>query len=118
MRGIKAVAPGRPSQRDRARDRVLREAIRLRGRPGLHRARHRTRLPLGPDRPALRRAPATITDRAGMTFTIEPMLNLGTHDWEIWDDGWTVVTADRRRSAQFEHTLLVTEDGAEILTLP
>jgi methionyl aminopeptidase len=54
----------------------------------------------------------------GMVFTIEPMLNLGTPDWEMWDDGWTVVTADRRRSAQFEHTLLVTDTGAEILTLP
>jgi methionyl aminopeptidase len=53
---------------------------------------------------------------AGMTFTIEPMLNLGTHEWEMWDDGWTVVTKDRRRSAQFEHTLLVTDSGAEILT--
>jgi methionyl aminopeptidase len=53
----------------------------------------------------------------GMTFTIEPMLNLGTHEWEMWDDGWTVVTRDRRRSAQFEHTLVVTETGAEILTL-
>jgi len=56
--------------------------------------------------------------RPGMTFTIEPMLNLGTHEWVMWDDGWTVVTADGRRSAQFEHTLLVTSDGAEILTLP
>src|SRR3954454_2072813 len=56
--------------------------------------------------------------RPGMTFTIEPMLNLGTHEWVMWDDGWTVVTADERRSAQFEHTLLVTSDGAEILTLP
>jgi len=54
----------------------------------------------------------------GMVFTIEPMLNLGTPDWELWEDGWTVVTADRRRSAQFEHTLVVTETGAEILTLP
>ena len=53
----------------------------------------------------------------GMTFTIEPMLNLGTHEWQMWDDGWTVVTKDRRRSAQFEHTLLVTDEGAEILTL-
>ena len=53
---------------------------------------------------------------AGMTFTIEPMLNLGSHEWEMWSDGWTVVTKDRRRSAQFEHTLLVTETGAEILT--
>ena len=54
----------------------------------------------------------------GMTFTIEPMLNLGTSQWEMWEDGWTVVTADRRRSAQFEHTILITEDGNEILTLP
>ena len=54
----------------------------------------------------------------GMTFTIEPMLNLGTHEWDMWDDGWTVVTRDRRRSAQFEHTLLVTADGAEVLTHP
>ncbi|QQS00745.1 MAG: type I methionyl aminopeptidase [Austwickia sp.] len=53
----------------------------------------------------------------GMTFTIEPMLNLGTPDWTMWDDDWTVVTADRRRSAQFEHTILVTAAGAEILTL-
>jgi methionyl aminopeptidase len=54
----------------------------------------------------------------GMTFTIEPMLNLGTHAWDMWDDDWTVVTKDRRMSAQFEHTLLVTDAGAEILTLP
>ncbi|MEI2821568.1 MAG: type I methionyl aminopeptidase [Marmoricola sp.] len=54
----------------------------------------------------------------GMTFTIEPMLNLGTHTWDMWDDGWTVVTKDKRVSAQFEHTLLVTQTGAEILTLP
>ena len=54
----------------------------------------------------------------GMTFTIEPMLNLGTHQWDMWEDDWTVVTKDKRPSAQFEHTLLVTEDGAEILTVP
>ena len=53
----------------------------------------------------------------GMTFTIEPMLNLGTHEWTMWDDGWTVVTKDLRRSAQFEHTVLITDDGPEILTL-
>ncbi len=56
--------------------------------------------------------------RPGMTFTIEPMLNLGTHEWDMWEDGWTVVTRDRRTSAQFEHTLLVTGTGAEVLTLP
>jgi methionyl aminopeptidase len=54
----------------------------------------------------------------GMTFTIEPMLNLGTHEWEMWDDNWTVVTKDGKPSAQFEHTLLVTPDGAEVLTHP
>src|SRR6187200_1696008 len=47
----------------------------------------------------------------GMTFTIEPMLNLGTHEWNMWGDNWTVVTKDGRASAQLEHTLLVTEDG-------
>lgn len=54
----------------------------------------------------------------GMTFTIEPMINLGTLDYEIWDDDWTVVTSDGQWTAQFEHTLVVTDDGAEILTLP
>jgi methionyl aminopeptidase len=54
----------------------------------------------------------------GMTFTIEPMLTLGTIEYDIWPDNWTVVTKDRKRTAQFEHTLLVTDDGAEILTLP
>jgi methionyl aminopeptidase len=54
----------------------------------------------------------------GMVFTIEPMLTLGTHEWTMWDDGWTVVTADRSLTAQFEHTLVVTDSGSEILTLP
>ncbi|MEJ5915802.1 type I methionyl aminopeptidase [Pseudokineococcus sp. 1T1Z-3] len=54
----------------------------------------------------------------GMTFTVEPMLCLGTPEHDLWDDGWTAVTKDRRRSAQFEHTVLVTEAGPEILTLP
>ncbi|TQL47898.1 methionine aminopeptidase type I [Homoserinimonas aerilata] len=54
----------------------------------------------------------------GMVFTIEPMLTLGTHEWDMWDDDWTVTTKDRSLTAQFEHTLVVTERGAEILTLP
>jgi methionyl aminopeptidase len=54
----------------------------------------------------------------GMVFTIEPMLTLGTHEWTMWDDGWTVLTADRSLTAQFEHTIVVTDTGAEILTLP
>ena len=56
--------------------------------------------------------------KPGMTFTIEPMITLGTGDWYMWDDGWTVLTADGSRCAQFEHTLAVTEKGAEVLTLP
>ena len=63
-----------------------------------------------------------------MTFTIEPMLTLGPlcvikdrngreMDHRIWDDAWTAVTLDGRRTAQFEHTLLVTEDGVERLTV-
>ncbi len=60
----------------------------------------------------------------GMVFTIEPMLTMGTPSspgtiaWDEWDDGWTVVTRDRALTAQFEHTLVVTENGADILTLP
>ncbi|HWM33081.1 MAG TPA: type I methionyl aminopeptidase [Pseudolysinimonas sp.] len=54
----------------------------------------------------------------GMVFTIEPMLTLGTTDWDLWDDDWTVVTRDRGLSAQFEHTLVVTDRGCEVLTLP
>lgn len=61
---------------------------------------------------------ATVIIEPGMTFTIEPMLTLGSIDYEIWADGWTVVTRDRKRTAQFEHTILVTESGQEILTLP
>jgi methionyl aminopeptidase len=89
MRGVKAVAPG------------IAETFHS----GLYVPHY--------DNPAL----ATVME-VGMTFTIEPMITLGTHDYEMWDDGWTVVTRDRRWTAQFEHTLVVTEDGAEILTLP
>jgi methionyl aminopeptidase len=52
----------------------------------------------------------------GMTFTIEPMINLGDWRSRTWPDGWTAVTADGSRSAQFEHTVLVTDDGVEVLT--
>ena len=59
---------------------------------------------------------ATTVIEPGMTFTIEPMITMGAWQHEIWDDNWTAVTVDRRRTAQFEHTLLVNDDGAEILT--
>jgi methionyl aminopeptidase len=54
----------------------------------------------------------------GMVFTVEPMLTLGDHHHDMWDDGWTAVTKDRSWTAQWEHTVLVTDTGAEILTLP
>jgi methionyl aminopeptidase len=54
--------------------------------------------------------------RPGMVFTIEPMLTLGDPDVVQWDDGWTIVTLDGQPSAQFEHTVLVTKDGVDVLT--
>lgn len=54
--------------------------------------------------------------RPGMTFTVEPMITLGTWQHKMWDDDWTAVTADGKRTAQFEHTCLVTDDGVEVLT--
>ncbi|NEN06398.1 type I methionyl aminopeptidase [Diaminobutyricibacter tongyongensis] len=55
--------------------------------------------------------------QVGMVFTIEPMLTLGTHEWDLWADDWTVTTRDKSITAQFEHTLVVTERGAEVLTV-
>jgi len=52
----------------------------------------------------------------GMVFTVEPMLTLGSQDWDMWNDDWTVTTKDKSFTAQFEHTVLITESGAEILT--
>ena len=53
----------------------------------------------------------------GMTLTVEPMINLGALPYDIWDDGWTVANRDGKFTAQFEHTIVITEDGNEILTL-
>jgi methionyl aminopeptidase len=55
--------------------------------------------------------------KVGMVFTIEPMLTLGTHEWDMWPDNWTVLTKDKSITAQFEHTIAITDDGPEILTL-
>jgi methionyl aminopeptidase len=60
---------------------------------------------------------ATTVLEAGMTFTIEPMITIGDWRHTMWPDGWTAVTVDGRRTAQFEHTLVVTADGADVLTL-
>ena len=58
----------------------------------------------------------TVIMRPGMTFTIEPMITLGTWQHRMWDDDWTAVTADGKRTAQFEHTILVTDTGFDVLT--
>lgn len=118
MRAIKAVAPGRPVS---VIGRVIESYARRFGYGvvrdftghGIGTSFHSGLVIPHYDDPAY----DTVLS-AGMTFTIEPMLNLGTPDWDMWDDGWTVVTKDRKRSAQFEHTILVTEGGSEILTLP
>jgi len=118
MRGIKAVAPGRQLS---VVGRVIESYARRFGYGvvrdftghGIGEAFHSGLVVPHFDDPG-----ATTFLEPGMTFTIEPMINLGTYAWDMWDDGWTVVTADRRRSAQFEHTVLVTDDGVEILTLP
>lgn len=118
MRGIKAVAPGRQIN---VIGRVIEAYARRFGYGvvrdftghGIATAFHSGLVIPHYDDPA-----AVTVMEVGMTFTIEPMLTLGTVDYDMWDDGWTVVTADGRRSAQFEHTLVVTGTGAEILTLP
>ena len=118
MRAIKAVAPGRPIS---VIGRVIESYARRFGYGvvrdftghGIGTAFHSGLVIPHYDDPAFDTPLAS-----GMTFTIEPMLNLGTADWDMWDDGWTVVTRDRKRSAQFEHTILVTDEGSEILTLP
>jgi methionyl aminopeptidase len=69
-----------------------------------------------PDVPHYGRPGTGLTLRENMVFTIEPMINIGTHQVKILDDGWTSITKDRSLSAQWEHTLRVTEDGCEILT--
>jgi methionyl aminopeptidase len=118
MRGIRAVAPGRQLN---AIGRVIEAYAKRFGYGvvrdftghGIGEAFHSGLYVPHYDNPAL-----TTVMEPGMTFTIEPMITLGTHEYEMWRDGWTVVTKDRKWTAQFEHTVLVTEDGYEILTLP
>jgi methionyl aminopeptidase len=117
-RAIKAVAPGRPvSVIGRVIESYARRfdygVVRDFTGHGIGTAFHTGLVIPHYDDPSL-----TTVIEPGMTFTIEPMITLGTHEWDMWDDGWTVVTRDRRWTAQFEHTLVVTESGSEILTLP
>jgi methionyl aminopeptidase len=118
MRAIKAVRPGRPLN---VIGRVIESYAKRFGYGvvrdftghGIGRTFHSGLVVLHYDAPEVE----TVIEE-GMTFTIEPMINLGGIDYDIWDDGWTVVTKDRKRTAQFEHTILVTAEGSEILTLP
>jgi methionyl aminopeptidase len=118
MRGIRAVAPGRPLN---AVGRVIESYARRFGYGvvrdftghGIGTTFHSGLIVPHFDDPAV-----NVLMEEGMTFTIEPMLTLGTIAYDVWDDGWTAVTKDHKRTAQFEHTLLVTGTGCEILTLP
>lgn len=116
-RAIKAVRPGRPFS---VIGRVIESYAKRFGYGvvrdytghGVHTAFHSGLVVLHYDEPRLDKR-----IEKGMTFTIEPMLTLGNQESEVWDDDWTVTTLDKSWCAQFEQTLVVTDDGAEILTV-
>jgi methionyl aminopeptidase len=118
MRGVKAVAPGRPLN---VIGRVIEAyakrfgygVVRDFGGHGIGESFHSGLFVPHYDNPSLE----TVME-PGMTFTIEPMITLGTYRHDMWDDGWTVLTRDRKWTAQFEHMVAVTDSGYEILTLP
>jgi methionyl aminopeptidase len=118
MRGIKAAKPGRQVN-------VIGRVIeKYASRFGYESVRDYTGHGVGRSFHSGLIIPHYDTDRftdviePGMIFTVEPMLVTGSQDWEQWDDDWTVVTRDGSRCAQFEHTIVIREDGPEILTLP
>jgi methionyl aminopeptidase len=118
LRGIRSVAPGRPVN---VIGRVIESYAK---RFGYGVVRDYTGHGVGPSfhtKPTIlhydQPRSSTVLE-TGMTFTIEPMLTLGGYDWFMWDDDWTVLTKDGSWAAQWEHTIVVTDDGAEILTLP
>ncbi len=118
MRGIRAVRPGRQLNVvgrviEAYANRFGYGVVRDFTGHGIGRSFHGGLVVLHYDEPAV----DTVLE-PGMTFTIEPMITLGVIDYDLWPDGWTVTTKDKQRTAQFEHTLVVTADGAEILTLP
>ena len=113
MRAIKAVKPGRQLSVvgrviEAYANRFGYNVVRDFTGHGIGTTFHNGLVVLHYDQPAVE----TVLE-PGMTFTIEPMINLGSLDYEIWDDGWTVATTDSKWTAQFEHTLVVTDDGAE-----
>jgi methionyl aminopeptidase len=117
-RAIKAVAPGRQLN---VIGRVIESYAKRFGYGvvrdytghGIGRTFHSGLVILHYDEPSV----TTVIEK-GMTFTIEPMITLGGIDWDVWDDNWTVTTKDKSWTAQFEHTLVVTDSGAEVLTMP
>lgn len=118
QRAIKAIAPGRPiSVIGRVIESYAKRfgygVVRDFGGHGIGQAFHSGLWIPHHDDPN-----ATTEMVPGMTFTIEPMITLGTVKYDVWKDKWTVVTKDRRWTAQFEHTIAVTDTGADILTLP
>jgi methionyl aminopeptidase len=118
MRAIKAVRPGRALN---VIGRVIESyakrfgygVVRAFTGHGIGRSFHSGLVILHYDQPDV-----GIVIEPGMTFTIEPMITLGAIDHDTWSDGWTVTTQDKSWTAQFEHTIVVTDTGAEILTLP
>ena len=116
MRGIKAVVPGRALN---VIGRVIESYAKRFGYGvvrdytghGIGRTFHSGLVILHYDDPGV----TTVIEK-GMTFTIEPMITLGGIEWDLWDDKWTVTTKDKSWTAQFEHTLVVTDTGAEVLT--
>jgi methionyl aminopeptidase len=118
MRAIKAVRPGRQLN---VIGRVIESYAKRFGYGvvrdftghGIARSFHSGLVILHYEEPSV----STVIEK-GMTFTIEPMITLGGIDYDLWDDGWTVTTKDKAWTAQFEHTMVVTDEGAEILTLP
>jgi methionyl aminopeptidase len=118
LRGMKAVAPGRPLN---VIGRVIEAyakrfgygVVRDFGGHGIGESFHSGLFVPHYDNPRLE----TLME-PGMTFTIEPMITMGTYQHDMWDDGWTVLTKDRRWTAQFEHMVAVTDTGYELLTAP
>jgi methionyl aminopeptidase len=118
LRGIKAIRPGRPvSVIGRVIESYAKRfgygVIRDYTGHGVGWSFHTSPTILHYDEPR-----ASTIMEPGMTFTLEPMLSLGGHEWESWDDDWTILTKDGSWVAQWEHSVVVTDDGAEILTLP
>ena len=118
LRGIQAVRPGRPIS---VIGRVIESYAK---RFGYGVVRDYTGHGVGPSfhtKPTILHYDnprSTTVLEPGMTFTVEPMLTLGSYDWYMWDDDWTVLTKDGSMAAQWEHSIVVTDDAVEILTLP